>query len=414
MGTVYLAHDPVLDRPVAVKVLRADAVGSQTTRLRMVREARVMAKLAHPNVVTVFDAGESDDTIYIVMEVVSGGTLSEWLKGAKRPWAEVVERFARAGAGLAAAHAVGIVHRDFKPSNVLVEADGRVVVTDFGIASSSEGDFAFGDATTPRLQGHLTRTGAMMGTPAYMSPEQHAGRRTDASTDQFSFAVALFEGVFGVSPFAGESYEARRDAVLGGRLRGLDWEQQRSVPEGIQRVIFRALAQDPAARYPSMTALLADLVARPAPPPPAKKSSMPMVAGLGVASVVVALAAVLVIRFAFAAENPRFTALDDDAVVRARVGAAGYVVVSTFESPDATHGVSGRLRVYTLRDPKGADAYVYVFRAPPKNASVFVESTSALCASRKDVVATTAAHVVCAGSINGPTDKQKLLDAVLR
>ncbi|MFY0536379.1 serine/threonine-protein kinase [Nannocystis pusilla] len=195
MGTVYKAYDPDLDRTVAIKLLHGAAVGE--ARARMIREAQAMAKLSHPNVVPVFDVGaHREDQVFIAMDLVEGTDLRQWM--ATRPrWTEVVDVFAQAGAGLAAAHAVGLVHRDFKPDNVLLSTDAatgklRAQVADFGLARRDEEHEspvrAAESASSSALDTQITRYGAIVGTPAYMSPEQHAGVAVDPRTDQFSFA----------------------------------------------------------------------------------------------------------------------------------------------------------------------------------------------------------------------------------
>ncbi|MBA2538411.1 MAG: protein kinase, partial [Deltaproteobacteria bacterium] len=177
MGIVYAARDPELHREVAVKVMRPDfARAHPDAAKRILREARAMAKLAHPNVVAVHDVGTIDTQLFVAMERVSGTNLREWLGAAPRTLAEIVKVFTEAGRGLVAAHDAGIVHRDFKPDNVLVGTDGRARVTDFGLAHEAGED-----------------DDSMVGTPAYMAPEQHEGRNVDARTDQFGFAVALYE-----------------------------------------------------------------------------------------------------------------------------------------------------------------------------------------------------------------------------
>ncbi|MCA9694961.1 MAG: serine/threonine protein kinase, partial [Myxococcales bacterium] len=203
MGVVYLAYDNALDRRVAIKVLRGLGPPAPERRARFAREAQAMARLSHPNVVQIYEAGESDGALFLAMEYVRGGSLRTWLLGqdakdergatATRGWREIVAMFAQAGRGLAAAHEAGLVHRDFKPDNVLVDGDGVARVGDFGLARLLEEAPAEAPAGPAPALHSLTATRAVMGTPAYMSPEQHAGRPADARTDQFSFCVALWE-----------------------------------------------------------------------------------------------------------------------------------------------------------------------------------------------------------------------------
>lgn len=211
MGVVHRAYDPKLGRDVAVKVLHGDRVSARE-RERMLREAQALAKLNHPNVVQVYEVGEHDDQVFIAMEYVAGRSAKQWQEGGKRPWREVLDVYLQAGEGLAAAHAAGIVHRDFKPANVLIGDDGRVRVADFGLArgrdaGSSETGWS-GEGGTSEGSGSgsdreaLTKTGAVLGTPAYMAPEQLAGEPADERSDQFSFCVSLWEGLTGERPYS--------------------------------------------------------------------------------------------------------------------------------------------------------------------------------------------------------------------
>ena len=260
MGTVYSAFDPELDRKIAIKFLRGELEESQQrARGRMRREARALAKLNHPNVATVYEVGEVGDRLFIAMELVDGQPLERWME-ARPPWREVVAVFREAGAGLAAAHAAGIIHRDFKPGNVMLGADGRVVVLDFGLAApnattpTEEND---GDPETVPIE-RLTATRGVVGTPAYMAPEQHRGEPATASSDQFAFCVSLFEALYGVRPFAGKTLASVLDAIEAGEIVTTVPAGSGVVPR-IRRVVVRGLSPDPADRYPSMEALLADL-----------------------------------------------------------------------------------------------------------------------------------------------------------
>ena len=280
MGVVYLARDPDLDRPVAIKLLRPELA---TSRSRLLREGQAVAKLSHPNVVTVYDVGALGDDLYIAMEYVPGRTLGSWLRRAERPWREVLARFRAAGRGLAAAHRAGLIHRDFKPDNVLLGDDGRVVVSDFGLARS-DGPRA-GGAGAGDLD--LTRTQGLLGTPAYMSPEQFAERPLDGRSDQFSYCVSLWQGLFGRRPFdvGGDDTTAVEDlirAVTCGDLR--DPADRRGVPVRIVRTLRRGLAADPAARFPTMEALLEALR------PPDRRPVVFAAVGIGAVAVLAAAA----------------------------------------------------------------------------------------------------------------------------
>jgi predicted Ser/Thr protein kinase len=248
MGTVYLARDQTLGRDVALKLHRA---GSGNDRLH--REAIAMAKLAHPNVVTVFEVGSVDDRMYVAMEYVRGETLRGWLAASTRSWRDIVELLLQAGAGLAAAHAAGLVHRDFKPENVLVGEDGRPRVSDFGLARVG----ASRDARPAGvLDASMTQTGAILGTPAYMAPEQLAGDVVDARCDQFAFCVVVWEALFGKRPFAGNTLAALEDAI---QRHELQRPARSDVPQRVRGVIERGFAVDPSDRYPDMPAMLAAL-----------------------------------------------------------------------------------------------------------------------------------------------------------
>ncbi|HEY5949636.1 MAG TPA: protein kinase, partial [Kofleriaceae bacterium] len=248
MGIVYAAHDPDLHRDVAIKVLRPELsrIDPDATK-RIIREAQAMAKLAHPNVVPVFDVGMVDGQVFIAMERVSGTSLRTWLTaGARRP-AEILDMFIAAGRGLVAAHDAGMVHRDFKPDNVLVGSDGRPRVTDFGLA------FEQSDNEPIEVSGEVT-TKPIVGTPAYMAPEQHAGANIDARTDQFSFAVALYEALYGTRPFVGKTRDQLVDAVLNGRIQPPP--ARSTVPASLRAILLRALSLKPGDRYPTVGELL--------------------------------------------------------------------------------------------------------------------------------------------------------------
>ena len=207
MGRVYAAYDPVLDRKVALKLLHPLVDGPEGQQ-RLLREAKSLAKVAHPNLVGVHDAGAFRDSVFIAMEFVDGTTLRSWLKTERRSEGLILDAFRQAAHGLAAAHDAGLVHRDFKPENVLVGADGRVRVSDFGLARETGAPLSVTSLEAPALtdpSSLQTATGALVGTPAYMAPEQLLGHRADAKADQFAFCVALAEGLSGSRPFAKNS-----------------------------------------------------------------------------------------------------------------------------------------------------------------------------------------------------------------
>ncbi|HWB82176.1 MAG TPA: serine/threonine-protein kinase [Nannocystaceae bacterium] len=261
MGIVYAARDEELGREVAIKLLRAEIAREDDQRLA--EEARALARLAHPNVVCVFDVGVHDGQRFIAMEYVVGDNLRRWL-GAPRTLREVLQVFVAAGRGLHAAHTVGLVHRDFKPDNVLVGDDGRPRVLDFGLARPPD---APGPSHPPSLSPGLdplgtalSSAGQVIGTPAYMSPEQYLGEAADARSDQFSFAVALYHAVYGERPFAGDDPQALALSIVRGRLRPI--APRYAVPPWLEQLLERALRVDPAQRFASMDALVAVIQAR--------------------------------------------------------------------------------------------------------------------------------------------------------
>ena len=265
-GVVYAAHDPELDRKVALKVLRGDvALPPERAAQWLAREAKILARLSHPNVVPVYDVGEDQGQVFIALELVEGRSLRSWMKDTRTP-EQVVAIFLQAGRGLAAAHAAGLVHRDFKPENVLLGDDGRVRVSDFGIArrlvspaedvaqTEASGEVGLASAETSMT----THGGA--GTPGYMAPEQFLGDPVDARTDQFGFCVALHEALYGLRPFPGRTRAQLAANVIAGRRRAEP--RGPGVPKWLDKIVARGLEGDPDRRYPSMDALLTDLERR--------------------------------------------------------------------------------------------------------------------------------------------------------
>lgn len=270
MGVVYTAHDPQLQRVVAIKVLRASVASGKASisgQARLLREAQAMAQVAHPNVVPVYDSGPFGHGIFIAMELVKGGTLDLWLKLKPRAWPDVLSVFIDAGRGLQAAHAKGLIHRDFKPANVLVGDDLRARVTDFGLAratksSGSSGDLdAVSDVSTSSgplsLEQPLTQAGMLMGSPGYMAPEQYDGADTSEATDQFSFCVSLYEALYGARPFPGKNLtelaRSTRAGVVPPAPKGSE------VPAWVHKILVKGLSVEPAKRHRSMSVLLAAL-----------------------------------------------------------------------------------------------------------------------------------------------------------
>jgi len=248
MAAVWEAEDRVLTRRVAIKVLHPHLAGDDAFRTRFRREAVAAAKLAHPHIVTTYDTGRDADIAYIVMELVEGTTLARLLKAqGPLPVAKAVDIAAQVADALACAHAHGVVHRDVKPANILLREDGHVKVADFGIAKAGAG-------------GDLTRTGVVMGTAKYLSPEQVSGNPADAGSDVYALGIVLYEMLCGAPPFVGEtelSTAVARLTAAPGRLR----DRRQDVPRSLEAVVLRSLARDPAARFQSAEELRAGLLA---------------------------------------------------------------------------------------------------------------------------------------------------------
>nr|MCH9680842.1 protein kinase [Deltaproteobacteria bacterium] len=246
MGTVYSAYDQQLDRKVAIKILREDELPDETARLRFNREAQALARLSHPNVVTVHDVGKSHGELFLAMEFIRGESIADWLLS-KPDWRVVLDAFMQAGRGLLAAHQAGLVHRDLKPHNLMRSDEGVVKVLDFGLAQVANDD--------PGLE-VLTRPGVVVGTPAYMSPEQIQGRLVDASSDQFSFCVALYEALYSERPFEGQGFPAVVLSQFNGQSPLRQAPRDTRVPNAVHKVLIRGLELRPEERWPSMEALL--------------------------------------------------------------------------------------------------------------------------------------------------------------
>jgi tetratricopeptide (TPR) repeat protein/predicted Ser/Thr protein kinase len=264
MGVVYKAYDPELDRPIALKLLTAGHRGVQ--RERLMREAQALARVSHPNVIAVHDVGCLDEgrggNVFIAMEFVEGQTLRKWVGEGRR---NLLEAFLAAGEGLLAAHRAGLVHRDFKPDNVIVGADGRVRVLDFGLAramdASPDARREGEPARAKMLETPLTHAGAIVGTPRFMAPEQHFGAAVDERADQFSFCVSLYWALYGEFPFPGATLDEIIESLQAGRVT--EPPAGAAVPRWLRQVLLTGLARRPADRYPSMAELLGALRADP-------------------------------------------------------------------------------------------------------------------------------------------------------
>jgi len=255
MGVVHVAFDPDLERRVALKVLRAQTGGDAAKRLQ--REARAMARLSHPNVVTVHEVGTAGGRDYVAMELIDGGSLAEWLRANEHAPHQIIHAFLDAGRGLAAAHHAGIVHRDFKPHNVLRSHEGRVAVTDFGLArEASSGADPLAETSrsgsSQSVLSGLTASGSLLGTPAYMAPEQWSGGEVTPATDQFGYCVALWEALSGERPYSGQTADELKDQVAAGP-QALD---DSKIPRRVRGILRRGLDPDPSKRWRSMDELL--------------------------------------------------------------------------------------------------------------------------------------------------------------
>ena len=273
MGVVWAARDPDLERSIAIKLLRNHRADAEQ-RARLLREARAMARLKHANVLTVYEVDSDGDRDYLVMELVDGRSLHAWLE-TKPPYDDIWRAVIAAGRGLAAAHAADLVHRDFKPHNVLRSDVGRILVTDFGLARGLGDDPTGGraraitipptptsasdvtiEATPPRkpdsvLDSTLTQPGALMGTPAYMAPEQYLGAPPDPRTDQFAFCVTAWQALAGERPFRGTSIGELKVQCAAGVA-----DVDAKLPRAVRAVLARGLSPDPEDRWPSLDALL--------------------------------------------------------------------------------------------------------------------------------------------------------------
>lgn len=275
MGIVYEAADPQLERRVAIKVLRGEG-----HRDRLLREARAAAQISHPNVIAVFDAGIADGEVFMAMELIRGRTLRQWLEDKPRTWQAIIEVAIKAGRGLAAIHAAGLVHRDVKPDNVLVADDGRIVVTDLGLVRIEPGTRA------PTGNVELTQTGALIGTPAYAAPEQLDGAGdTDARSDQFSYCVTIYEALAGTRPFDGKTLAELRASI--------DKDVPpiaRALPATITAAIIRGLSVSPDARWGTLDELVAVLERALSPASRRRWVYLASAAGLAAATAVTVLA----------------------------------------------------------------------------------------------------------------------------
>jgi len=258
MGIVFRASDPDLDRPVAIKLVQAVPFARyDKLRTRLLREGKVLAKLTHPNVVRVYDCGQHEGEVYLAMELVEGATLRDWQGGRSRR--SILDAYQQAARGLAEAHELEITHRDFKPDNVMVAGDGRVLVGDFGLAGAPAGDELRTEGSvsdgSPAEHVSATRSGALLGTPTYMAPEQLRGKVATPLSDQFAFCVSLWEALTGLRPFEGEKREKLLEQIEKGRVRGAE-----RLPRRLRRLLLRGLAVEPGGRFEKLRDLADALV----------------------------------------------------------------------------------------------------------------------------------------------------------
>jgi len=282
MGIVYRAHDSKLKRTVAIKFL-SDDLSDAAARRRFQREAQMASSLNHPHILTVHDAGEFDGKQYLVTEYIDGGTLEDWVGSARRTWRQVVQLLHGIAEGLAAAHQAGILHRDIKPSNILVAKNGYAKLADFGLARLIE------SGSDANVSGDSSRTGVVIGTIAYLSPEQASGQQLDARSDVFSFGIVLYEALVGNRPFGGSTDLEVLQTIIHAEPQRVP----QTLPPGLRIAVEKALEKDPADRYQSLRDLVVDLrrVARqtteeaaPAAPAPRRVKWLPWVAAVGLAA----------------------------------------------------------------------------------------------------------------------------------
>lgn len=378
MGVVYAAVDRELGRRVALKLIEATGPDAIERGARLLREAQALARLAHPHVVTVFDAGRVDGQVFVSMELVTGVTLREWLHlddpsaGPPRAWREILAVFRQAGAGLAAAHAAGIIHRDFKPSNVLVDEQGRARVVDFGLARALDpvrddaqtviralpiDPSGTGSGVLARSGAELSRSDVAAGTPAYMAPEQYDGLG-DARIDQFGFCVALYEALFGRRPFEGRTAEqllARINTAVPPEI-----PRPSDVPDWLARIVVRGLSRDPDRRFAGMGALLDAIEAGERRGARGRRIA---IGAAGVAAVAMITAAVIV--------HERPHPCDD-----ARAELAGI-----WDEPARAILAA---KIAAVGAPFGADAWTQAQRHVERWSDAWVEATTAVCRRHAD------------------------------
>ena len=249
MGVVYKAHDPQIDRTIALKVLRQDRVISQEFVQRFLKEARAIGRLSHPSMVTVYDAGQDQGTIFIAMELLTGKSLREMMRMKRMGYQDIVRIGVQIAEALDYAHQKGIVHRDIKPSNIILDPDGRVKITDFGIARIE-------DPGSP----HQTRAGEILGTPVYMSPEQVMGQPVDGRSDLYSLGVILYEMLTGEKPFQGENIAAIFNSIIQNKPAEPETTDS-PIAQALSALIMKSINKDPVSRFQTGNEMAAPLKA---------------------------------------------------------------------------------------------------------------------------------------------------------
>jgi hypothetical protein len=367
MGSVYRARDTRLNRTVAVKFLSTDGARASAAALqRFEREAQTASSLNHPHILTIHDVGECDGRPYIVTEFVDGGTLRDWAAQRPRTWQEIVDLLAGVADGLAAAHGAGIVHRDIKPENILVGASGYAKLADFGLAKLFEAPA--GEATAAETAGEPTRTGTLLGTVAYMSPEQAAGQAVDARSDMFSFGVVLYELLAGRRPFAGASIvdELRRIASTAPEPLAPP------VPARLRAIVGKALEKDPARRYQAMGEMASELRAVPRDTArPAGKWRIAAASAALVALAVAGAAGAVAYRRSERRHWVRETAVPQiEKLAAEERSAAAFATLQTAQDilpgdPDVTRAAAAASRIASITSsPSGAVVEVKDYLAP--------------------------------------------------
>ena len=370
MGAVYLAHDMRLDRGVALKFCTTASVA---TAQRVEREALALARLTHPNVVVVYQVGEWRGQVYIAMEHVPGGNAREWMRARPRTWGEIVALYVAAGEGLAAAHAAGFVHRDFKPDNILVGTDGRPRVADFGLVGAGATSSEDGQPAPVPLAS-LTHTNSIVGTHGYMAPEQFTCGTVDARADQFAFCVSLWETLFGARPFVSATFADMAEEIASGRP---ELPKRQAVPHRIVAALRRGLSATPDRRWHALPDLLNELRRR-------RRVPRFAIAGLGVG-------AVLATTIALAASRSSSEHLEVVTACAPAPAGAGDIYVEATARTDA--GVGTRACPYKTITQALADA-----RTQPRVIHVAAGTYDVTLGERFPLVVRGDVHLVGAGA----------------